>query len=169
MIFGDKMNIYIIGMPLAGKTTVGKNLAKVLNLKHIDLDYYIEQTYNVEINNLFSTGNEQRFRSLEQEALKDLLKEDKLIISTGGGIVENLDNMRFMNGPIIFLDIDLAVLKERQQHSYQRPLLKTLQLDDLYKNRKNKYYKFASKIITNSDLNKIIKEITYFLKEEEYL
>ena len=163
------MNIYIIGMPLSGKTTIGKALAEQLKFNHIDLDDYIESTYNVSINNLFSSGNEKHFRDLEQQSLKTLLKEDNIVVSTGGGIVENLDNKRFMNGPIILLDMDMNVLKERQQQSYQRPLLKTLQLEDLYKRRKNKYYEFANKIIKGNNLKEIIKEITIFLTEEEYL
>lgn len=163
------MNIYIIGMPLSGKTTTAKKLAEKLQFNHLDLDDYIEQTYNVKINDLFNSGNEKTFRQLETKALKTILKASNNIVSTGGGIVVDENNLNYMEGPIILLDVSMDILKLRQNKSYERPLLQKMKLKDLYKQRKNKYYKFADKIIKSSNLEEIIEQIIAFLKEKRYL
>lgn len=169
MSFGDDMNIYIIGMPLSGKTTTANKLNKLLNYQVIDLDNYIEETYNVNINNLFDSGNEQTFRDLETKALKEIKKLNNYIISTGGGIVLKESNKSLMDGPAILLDVSLEELNKRQAGSYTRPLLKDNKLADLYKVRKNMYYKFADIIIKSNDLDEVVNEIISKLKEEGYL
>lgn len=163
------MRIYLIGMPLSGKSTIGKLLANELNYKHIDLDNYIESEFNVSIDELLNNNQEAQFRSLETKALMACLNTDKTVISTGGGIIEDKRNKDFMDGPIVFLNINIEVLEKRQKVSHKRPLLKTNNLLDVYKRRINKYYSFADIVVKEEQKDLILKEIIMRLKKEGYL
>lgn len=163
------MKIYLIGMPLSGKSTIGKLLANELNYRYIDLDNYIENEYNVSIDELLTNNQEAKFRSLETKALKACLSADKTIISTGGGIIEDLTNKDYMAGPIVFLDVNLDVLEKRQKDAKIRPLLKTNTLLEIYKRRINKYYSFADIVVKEEKKEDILKVIIKSLREEGYL
>lgn len=163
------MKIYLIGMPLSGKSTIGKLLANELNYKYIDLDDFIEKEYNVSIDELINCNQEAEFRSLETKALKTLLKTDKTVISTGGGIIEDKQNKDFMDGVIVFLNVNIEVLEKREKVSKQRPLLQTNTLLEIYNRRINKYYSFADIIIKEEKKELTIKTIIKSLKEAGYL
>ncbi len=163
------MKIYLIGMPLSGKTTIGKLLAKNLNYSFIDTDQYIEEEYKLLIDDFLLNNKEKEFRKIETQALEDQISKDNIVISTGGGIVVKEENKGLMKGFVVFLDVDIEVLKERQEDNKQRPLLKSSTLEDLYKNRIDKYRKFAD--LTIKDLNEeiIICKIKRALDEKGYL
>ncbi len=165
MSFGDKMNIYIIGMPLSGKTTIGKDLAVKLNYNYVDLDDFIESAYNVNINTLFSEGNETYFRMLETKALKEFKEKRNIVIATGGGIVLKTENKDLMNGKVIYLNVDVEVLNQRKAKSYQRPLLQTESLLDLYLKRQEKYEIFADIIVDNENSSQTVQKIIELLIE----
>ena len=79
------MNIILIGYMGSGKSTVGKNLAKKINFEFIDLDDYIEKKENLAILQIFKTKGEIYFRKKEHLYLNELLQQDNIILSLGGG------------------------------------------------------------------------------------
>ena len=87
------MRIYLIGLPGSGKTTLGKQVAKALNLTFIDMDEKIEQTEGKSISEIFSKEGEAYFRDIERAMLHQVAQEENCIISTGGGAPCFFDNM----------------------------------------------------------------------------
>lgn len=118
--------IFLIGFMGAGKTTLGKALAKELGLSFVDLDWYTEERYHQTISELFSGRGEAGYRKLEQQMLHEVAEFEEVIISVGGGTPCFFDNMEFMNnqGDTVFLQVNPAVLFRRLRvASRQRPLL----------------------------------------------
>lgn len=143
------MLIFLIGMPGAGKSTLGKDVAKKLGWGFLDLDEYIEKTEKLSIRDIFDTYGEDHFREIEKEKLHSLLNlSGDLVISCGGGTPCFFDNMRLMNdtGITIFLDVSVETIMTRLQHNTDRPLLDfnpADKLNDLYKNRLSFYRQAA--------------------------
>ncbi|MBG0763052.1 shikimate kinase [Acholeplasma laidlawii] len=144
------MNIYLIGMPGSGKTTLGKKLAVELNKTFIDLDQYIEEKYLLYIDEIFGMYGEEKFREIETESLKDFIGKD-YVISTGGGIVMKKANKALMDGLKIYINTPIETIEKRLKSSYDRPLLKSMTLEEIYDIRFLKYQGFADKIVSNSD------------------
>lgn len=148
------MRIYLIGMPGVGKSTIGEILSKKINYNYIDLDNYIEEKSMMFIDEIFSSYGEKYFRDLETNCLKEVSKLNNIVISCGGGIVENSDNKKIMNGYIIYLDSTLENIKKRiENQNIIRPLLEDNKLEYLYKRRIDKYNYFANDIIKNDNID----------------
>lgn len=163
------MKIYLIGMPLSGKSTIGKLLSKQLKFKFLDLDKFIEDTYQISIDELLLNNQKHTFRLLEEKALKECLKKDNIVISTGGGIVEKESNVLLMEGPKIFLDVPLKVLEQRKKTSKKRPLLQLTSLESLYYKRIDKYNSFKDILIKEEQIDKTIKAILNALIEKGFI
>lgn len=130
-------NIVLIGMPGAGKTTIGKMLHERLKRKFMDMDEFIVEESGKTIPELFALS-ERNFRDVESMAVKKLSMENSAIIATGGGVVkrkENIDELK-KQGIIVFIDRPLANIEGDVEIS-TRPLLKDgiRQLYDLYEER----------------------------------
>ena len=115
-------------MPGSGKSTLGRQLAKELNISFYDLDHEIELVAGKDITRIFTEEGEVRFRLIETERLKFLSeKSHSKVIATGGGTPCFHENMRFMNqyGMSIFLDVPMEIIAERlaKQGTELRPLL----------------------------------------------
>jgi len=108
-------NIYIVGFMASGKSTVGRTIAKMTNRTFVDLDDMIEQEASMKISDIFSEYGEKHFRDIENRVLRDCALSGNLIIATGGGIVENSENMEFMksNGTVVYLKASLEILSAR--------------------------------------------------------
>ena len=159
------MKIYLIGMPLSGKSTIGKLVSKALNLEFIDLDEMIVNIYHESITEMFKKG-EDYFRQRETETLKTLYKKDNVVISCGGGIVVKEENKEYLDGLVIYLRVNISSLEKRQVKSLNlRPLLKEHSLLELYEKRKDKYESFSNKIIENEDKDKTVEEIIGYYYE----
>lgn len=118
--------IILIGYMGAGKTTLGKSLARHLGLEFIDLDWYIENRFHQSVSQLFATRGEEGFRKIEQNMLHEVAEFEDVVISAGGGTPCFFDNMEYMNsmGDPVFLDVDVNVLFRRLKVAkQQRPLL----------------------------------------------
>ena len=94
------MRVILIGFMGVGKTSVGKRLAKKLNFDFIDTDYEIELVEKKSISKIFEQDGEKYFRKLENNLLKDLVKNDNIVISTGGGIITTKENFDILSGEV---------------------------------------------------------------------
>lgn len=123
------MNLILCGMMGVGKSSVGERIASLTGRRWADTDKIITDRYG-RISNIFETFGEAHFRALESEAVRDLAKEDGMVISTGGGLILFPENRTLLkrNGKIIFLRASLEVLLERVDRA-DRPLLEDA--DDL--------------------------------------
>ncbi|PGS48918.1 shikimate kinase [Bacillus sp. AFS041924] len=153
--------IYLVGFMGCGKTTVGKELAKRVNNKFLDLDEEIVSQTGKSIPDLFNEFGESGFRDIETKVLKSLSSK-KMIISTGGGIILRDENIGFMKerGKIIYLETPIELIYERIHLDSNRPNAVNRSLDDLthlFQSRESQYKKADFKISTK-DLTPI--EIT---------
>ena len=126
--------ILLIGFMAAGKTTLGKALARDLGLQFIDLDHYIENRYCCTIAQLFAERGEEGFRQIERNILHEVAEFEDVIISTGGGTPCFFDNMEYMNaqGTTVFLDASVDVIYTRLTIArIQRPLVANKTADEL--------------------------------------
>ena len=88
--------IALIGMSGAGKTTIGQKLAKKLNYQFVDIDEIIEKQEHKTISEIFADDGEDFFRQLETQMLAKIIKNEKIIIATGGGIIESEKNRKLL-------------------------------------------------------------------------
>jgi shikimate kinase len=126
--------IFLIGYMGAGKTTIGKELARLMNLSFVDLDTYIEARYYKTVGRLFAEKGEDCFRQLEQRMLHEVSSFENVLISTGGGAPCFFDNMSFMNqaGQTVYLKVSPGELTKRLELvKHTRPLLKGRRGGDL--------------------------------------
>lgn len=158
-------NIVLIGMPLSGKTTIAKLLSKLLNKEVISTDEILKENGD-SLNEIFAKGQVlATYREKESNLIKDLANRQGIIIDTGGGIIEDPNNYRYLyqNSVIIFLNPSLETLLSRynQLTMNNRPLIKSVDdLIALYHKRLPIYQKHADMIINETTEETIIQEIT---------
>jgi shikimate kinase len=122
------LNIYLIGMMGSGKSTVGQHLAKSLNYRFIDTDQIIEAIAKKPIPAIFEQSGETGFRELETQVLNELSVYTRTVISTGGGIIQEQMNWSYLrHGLVVWLDVDLEILKKRVAQDQNRPLADKLE------------------------------------------
>ncbi len=150
-----KKNICIIGLMGSGKSLIGKELSKYLNLKFFDTDKEIELKMQKNINTIFKEEGEKYFRDIEEEICMELLDHNSCVISLGGGSIINKKIRKVIkqNSYSIYLKVKLNNLLKRMKSSNKRPLLndsidKKKTLENLYYERK-KFYEQADFIINN--------------------
>ncbi len=105
-LYHDKQNIVLIGMPSCGKTSIGKKLAKKLDMDFVDLDAEIVKTAGKKIPQIFEESGEAAFRQMETAVAIETAKRNHTVISCGGGIVKNEINMHALklNGFVVYID-----------------------------------------------------------------
>lgn len=119
--------IFLVGYMGAGKTTVGKDLARRAGLTFIDLDFYIEGRYHKLVSEIFAERGEEAFREIERKMLHEVAEFEDVLVSTGGGAPCFFDNMDFMNGcgTTIYLKVSVEELAKRlEMCKHTRPVLK---------------------------------------------
>ncbi len=129
------MKIYLIGLTGAGKSTIGRLLAKKLSYSFVDLDERIAYQTNRTIADIFEKDGEDSFRELENKFLKDVSSKEDIVIATGGGTPCYLDGLKFIkeNGISVFLFAPIDIITERlyvADNTY-RPLLKNKSKEEL--------------------------------------
>jgi len=155
------LNIYLIGMPGCGKSSVGKKLSQDIGYLYVDLDKYIEEKASMSIPKIFEERGEEGFRALESEALYDFKSKDGYIVSCGGGIIRNKSNKALMNGKVVYINVALDILKDRIANDKEniRPMFKTKTVEELYLERKDKYDYFKDVEVENITLSCCVNDI----------
>jgi shikimate kinase len=150
-------NIILIGLMGAGKTSVGKLLAKRLRKAFFDSDQEIERTTGVRIPVIFEIEGEAGFRTRESRMLAELVRRENIVLATGGGAVLSPENRALLtrNGMVIYLRAAVADLWKRTRHDKNRPLLRTSEpvakLEQLYTQRDPLYREIADIIVDTGD------------------
>ena len=156
----DRCNIVLIGMPSAGKTTIGKMLEEKLGKEFFDLDDMIIAKAGKSIPEIFQESGETGFRAIETEVAIEASKMNNKIIATGGGVVKHKVNMDFLrlNGITIFIDRDIDKLISSDPN---RPLSSSKQaLQQMYKERYPLYQKYATYIaVNNANIEETVDDI----------
>jgi len=146
-------NIYFIGLMGAGKTTIGKILAKNLGKTFYDTDQVVEQRTGVKVSTIFELEGEEGFRKRESAAIEELSQLDNIVMATGGGAVLLPENRQALKqrGCVIYLRANVNDLWVRMRHDKHRPLLQNVdvraKLEQLYHQRNPLYTETASLII----------------------
>ena len=111
----------------AGKTTIGRILARKLGKRFIDSDHEIEARTGASIPWIFEIEGEDSFRRREAEVIRDLCGEDGIVLATGGGAVLNADTRATLRarGTVIYLRANVNSIMVRTSHDKNRPLLQT--------------------------------------------
>ncbi|MBP1744851.1 MAG: shikimate kinase [Firmicutes bacterium] len=152
----------MIGMPGAGKTTIGKMLYERLELKFVDVDEFIVEESGKTIPELFDVS-ESHFRNAESEAVKKLSMDKSSIIATGGGVIKNKANIEELkkNGIIVFIDRPLGNIAGDVEIS-KRPLLKdgVKKLYDLYDERYELYKRYSDfRVVNDGSIEAVVEKI----------
>ncbi len=169
-----KKNICIMGLMGSGKSIIGKDLSKYLNLKFYDTDKEIELSTKKKINTIFEEKGESYFRDIEEKICIELLGHDNCVISLGGGSIINKKIRKVIkkNSISIYLKVKLNNLLNRLETSKKRPLLNNNYnnkkiLENLYYERR-KFYEKADFIIKNdNDKFQVLEKIKFELKSYE--
>ena len=161
-------NLYLVGLPGAGKSTLGRQLARRLNKTFVDADAELERKLGVTIPTIFEIEGEASFRDREEAVLADLTTRSGVVLATGGGVVIRSTNRERLkaNGTVIYLHAMPELLRERTRRSRHRPLLNAAdpiaRLAELYAARDALYREVASMIIESNR-----EEISHFSRRLE--
>jgi len=146
-------NIFLVGLMGAGKTTIGRQLARKLGKRFIDSDHEIEARTGATIPWIFEIEGEASFRRREADVIRDLSSQDELVLATGGGAVLNPASRALLaeRGTVIYLRATIGSILQRTSHDKNRPLLQTAdpraKLEELFAQRDPLYRKIADLVI----------------------
>ena len=161
-------NIFLIGPMGAGKTTIGKQLARQLKWDFYDSDRIVEERTGVDIALIFEKEGEEGFRSREEKVIDELTQLNNIVLATGGGAVLRQQNrVNLINrGTICYLSSSIKDLINRTSKDKKRPLLQgkdkpKIVITQLLKEREPVYIEMADHIIntSNSSIQAVIKDI----------
>jgi shikimate kinase len=145
--------VYLVGVPGAGKSVVGRELAGRLGVPFIDLDEEIEREADASVAEIFRSEGEAAFRALEAAALVKASTQDPSVVACGGGVVLEPANRVTLRatGTCVFLDVPLAQLRERVRPAADRPLIQREgDLERLLAERDPLYREFAGHVVNAS-------------------
>lgn len=170
-------NIFFVGLMGSGKTTIGRALARKLNLHFVDSDHEIEKRTGVSVPTIFEIEGEGGFRDRESEVIADLVTSKNLILATGGGAVLREQNRELLknNGTVVYLRAPVEELFARTSRDRNRPLLQTAdpmaRLQELFVLRDPLYKETAHVIIDTNrqSVQQLVSDLEARLIEMKFL
>lgn len=167
-------HVVLIGMMGSGKTSVGTALAEALAVRHVDIDYEIEEETGIGVDEIFERFGEGHFRRAESAALRrvaDELRDIPAVISTGGGAVLDEGNRHLIRelGTAVWLRASVETLEQRIGDSTRRPLLMGAApscLQEIYNQRRSLYEDLATVVVDvdGRDITETVKSISDLLE-----
>ncbi|HTR59179.1 MAG TPA: shikimate kinase [Casimicrobiaceae bacterium] len=146
-------NLFLVGMPGCGKSTLGRLLARRLDKRFYDADVELERRLGVSIPVIFELEGEHGFRDREEAVLTELVTQTNIVLSTGGGVILRPANRERLKegGTVLYLHATPDTLWERTRHSKHRPLLQApdpfARVQELYATRDGLYREVADFVI----------------------
>lgn len=157
----EMTNIILIGMPGCGKSSIARELGRILNREVVDSDEVIMQEAGRKPSDIIKESGEDEFRRIESEIIARIGMESGKIIATGGGAIlreGNYDSLH-QNGTIFWIRRDIEMLPTND-----RPLSEGVDLNELFQKRKPFYEKFSDYSVSNENLNEAAKEIVRIVR-----
>lgn len=151
-------NIYLIGLMGAGKTTIGRQLAKRLGRLFFDSDHEIVERTGVPIPTIFEIEGEAGFRRREVQTIFELTEQQGIVMATGGGVVLDPENRRRLHntGWVVYLNVPPLMLYQRTRYDRNRPLLQVenplSRLETLHEERDPLYREAAHMVVEGGQL-----------------
>ena len=169
------MRLFLIGPMGAGKSTLGRRLARALKLEFVDADQEIERRTGASIPLIFDVEGEAGFRRREKRLIEELTAREGIVLATGGGAVLDPDNRRLLaaRGTVIYLKASIDQLLERTARDRHRPLLQTEdrrgRMEALMRQRGPLYEAVADLVVetTGRTARQVEREILRQLRERQ--
>jgi shikimate kinase len=160
-------NLFLVGMMGAGKTTLGRQLARRLSKRFVDADHELEARLGVPIPTIFEIEGETGFRDREEAVIDELSRLANIVLATGGGAVMRAQSRARLkaNGTVLYLHAEPETLWQRLRSSRNRPMLQTggdprNRLVELYQLRDPMYREVADHVI-DSDRDAVIRFVRW--------
>lgn len=156
-------NIFLVGFMGVGKSTIAKELKKLLDMKLVEMDARIVEEQGMSINEIFDKYGENYFRDIESKLVLDIGDEGNTIVSCGGGVVlrpENVEHMK-QSGKVVYLTATPESIFERVKNGNERPILNGNMNVEYIKGlmeKRKPFYEAAADIMIETD-NKSIEKI----------
>jgi shikimate kinase len=154
-----------------GKSAVGRNLARKLNRRFVDIDALIEKTEGRKVREIFAQKGEAHFRALEKQKLAEVLAEGGQVIATGGGIVMDKENLSLLKEKTLLIGLTAStdVLVGRAGKNAKRPLLKggevRERVEELLRQRQSSYAQAHVTIDTSGlAIEQVVEKILHFMQ-----
>lgn len=153
------VNLFLVGLMGAGKTTIGRQLARRLKLTFIDSDHEIESRTGANIPWIFDIEGEKGFRKRERDVIDELTQQHGVVLATGGGAVLDKRNRNHLSerGIVVYLHTSIEQLVKRTAKDRNRPLLQTgnprNRLEELLTERDPLYREIADIVIETDNRN----------------
>jgi shikimate kinase len=167
-------NIALVGFMAVGKSAVGRNLARRLRRRFVDLDALIEKTEGCKIREIFARQGEEYFRGLEKQMLNEVLARRGQVIATGGGIVMDEENLRLLQekSRLVGLTASTEALLSRIGRNSKRPLLKggdvRARVEELLRERQGRYEQAKITIDTSGlTIDQVVDKIIFALEQAQ--
>lgn len=154
-------------MPGAGKTTVGRHLARRLQRNFVDSDHEIRSRTGVKIPVIFELEGEAGFRDRESAVIAELGAQSNLVVATGGGLILRPENREILGqgGTVIYIHVSPRILYQRTRHDANRPLLQVAdpqkKLEEMFLQRDPLYREVADIVIHSGggNVNDLVKRL----------
>jgi shikimate kinase len=168
-----RRNIFLVGLMGAGKTSVGRLLAKDLHMTFVDCDHEIEKRTGVAVSVIFEIEGEEGFRRRESALLCELVQSKGVVLATGGGAVLRPENREALsrNGCVVYLRAAVDELWQRTRHDRNRPLLRVddarARLTELFAQRDPLYREVADITIDtgSQSLRNLVSQLEQRLRQ----
>ena len=159
-------NLFLVGMMGAGKTTLGRQLARRLSKRFVDADHELEARLGVAIPTIFEIEGEAGFRDREEAMIDELTRQNDIVLATGGGAVLRAPSRERLkrSGTVLYLHAEPETLWQRLRNSRHRPMLHAddprTRLVELYQLRDPLYREVASHVI-ESDRDAVMRFVRW--------